>query len=96
MSGGGLEVIRTWGRVFFEPDEDRWHVMAQNRLVTGGMQQVDEEGNPVSCGDQVPHEELGAAPPIDLNRRVAGVSDSFATCFEPSAFSCRSDCVAGR
>jgi quercetin dioxygenase-like cupin family protein len=64
--GGEIEVIRPGDRVFFEPGEDHWHGAAPERFMTHlAMQQVDEEGNPVTWGEHVTDEEYGAAPPID-------------------------------
>jgi quercetin dioxygenase-like cupin family protein len=65
--GGPIEVIRPGDRVFFEPDENHWHGAAPDRFMTHlAMQQVDDQGNPVTWGEHVTDEEYGAAPPIDL------------------------------
>ena len=67
--GGRIEVIRAGDRVFFEPGEDHWHGAAPDRFMTHlAMQQVDEEGSPVTWGEHVTEEEYGAAPPIDCDR----------------------------
>ena len=64
--GGPVEVIRPGDRVFFEPGEDHWHGAAPNRFMTHiAMQQVDEQGSPVTWGEHVSDEDYGAAPPID-------------------------------
>ena len=64
--GGPIEVIRSGDRVFFEPGEDHWHGAAPNRFMTHlAMQEVDEQGSPVTWGEHVSNEEYGAAPPID-------------------------------
>jgi quercetin dioxygenase-like cupin family protein len=65
--GGPIEAIRPGDRVFFEPDENHWHGAAPDHFMTHlAMQQVDDQGNPVTWGEQVTEEEYGAAPPIDL------------------------------
>jgi quercetin dioxygenase-like cupin family protein len=64
--GGEIEVIRPGDRVFFEPGEDHWHGAAPERFMTHlAMQEVDDQGSPVSWGDHVTEEEYGAAPIID-------------------------------
>jgi quercetin dioxygenase-like cupin family protein len=64
--GGQIEVMRPGDRVFFEPGEDHWHGAAPNRFTTHlAMQEVDEQGRPVTWGEHVSDEEYGAAPPID-------------------------------
>jgi quercetin dioxygenase-like cupin family protein len=61
--GESIEVIRPGDRVFFEPGEDHWHGATPNRLMTHlAMQQVDEQGNPATWGEQVSDEDYGAAP----------------------------------
>ena len=63
VRGGPIEVIRPGDRVFFEPGEDHWHGAAPNRFMTHlAMQQVDDEGSPVTWGEHVTDEEYGAAP----------------------------------
>ena len=52
--------------MFFEPGEEHWHGAAPDRFMTHlAMQQVDDQGNPVSWDEHVTDEEYGAAPPID-------------------------------
>ena len=64
--GDPVEVIRPGDRVFFEPGEDHWHGAAPNRFMTHiAMQEVDDQGSPVTWGEHVTDEEYGAAPPID-------------------------------
>jgi quercetin dioxygenase-like cupin family protein len=64
--GGAIEVIRPGDRAFFEPDEDHWHGAAPNRFMTHlAMQEVDDQGSPVTWGDHVTDGEYSAAPPID-------------------------------
>ena len=64
--GGEIEVIRPGDRVFFEPGENHWHGAAPNRFMTHiAMQEVDDEGSPVTWGEHVTDEEYGAAPSID-------------------------------
>jgi quercetin dioxygenase-like cupin family protein len=61
--GGPIEVIRPGDRVFFEPGEDHWHGAAQNRFMTHiAMQQVDDQGSPVTWGEHVTNDEYNAAP----------------------------------
>ncbi len=56
--GGPIEVIRPGDRVFFEAGEIHWHGAAPNRFMTHiAMQQVDEEGSPVTWGEHVTDEE---------------------------------------
>jgi quercetin dioxygenase-like cupin family protein len=65
--GGPIEAIRPGDRVFFEPDENHWHGAAPDHFMTHlAMQQVDDQGNPVTWGEHGTEEEYGAAPPIDL------------------------------
>jgi quercetin dioxygenase-like cupin family protein len=64
--GGPIEIIRPGDRVFFEAGEDHWHGAAPNRFMTHlAMQQVDDQGNPVTWGEHVSDEEYSAAPPIE-------------------------------
>ena len=59
-------MIRPGDRVFFEPGEDHWHGAAPNRFMTHiAMQEVDDQGSPVTWGGHVTDEEYGAAPSID-------------------------------
>ena len=63
---GPVEVIRPGDRVFFEPGEDHWHGAAPNRFMTHiAMQEVDDDGRPVTWGDHVTDDEYAAAPPVD-------------------------------
>jgi quercetin dioxygenase-like cupin family protein len=51
---GPFEVIRPGDRVFFEPGEDHWHGAAPTRFMTHlAMQEVDDQGNPVTWGEHV-------------------------------------------
>ena len=64
--GGPVEVIRSGDRMFFQPGEGHWHGAAPNRFMTHiAMQEVDDQGSPVTWGEHVTDEEYGAAPPID-------------------------------
>ncbi len=64
--GGPIEVIRPGDRVFFEPGEDHWHGATPDRLMTHiAMQEVDDQGSPVTWGEHVSDEEYGAAPAGD-------------------------------
>ena len=61
--GGPIEVIRPGDRVYFEPGEDHWHGAAPNRFMTHlAMQEVDDQGSPVTWGEHVTDDEYGAAP----------------------------------
>ena len=61
--GGPIEVIRPGDRVYFEPSEDHWHGADPNRFMTHlAMQEVDDQGSPVTWGEHVTDEEYGAAP----------------------------------
>jgi quercetin dioxygenase-like cupin family protein len=61
--GGPIEVIRPGDRVYFEPDEDHWHGAAPDRFMTHlAMQEVDDQGSPVTWGEHVTDEEYSAAP----------------------------------
>src|SRR4028118_2419691 len=63
--GGPIEVIRPGARGFVEPGEDHWHGAASNRFMTHlAMQEVNDQGRPVTWGEHVSDEEYGAAPPI--------------------------------
>jgi quercetin dioxygenase-like cupin family protein len=63
--GGPVELIRAGDRVFFEPGEEHWHGAAPSRFMTHlAMQQVDDEGNVATWGDQVTDEEYGATPAL--------------------------------
>jgi quercetin dioxygenase-like cupin family protein len=61
--GGPIEVIRPGDCVFFEADEDHWHGAAPNRFMTHlAMQEVDDQGSPVTWREHVTDEEYSAAP----------------------------------
>jgi len=61
--GGPIEVIRPGDRVFFEPGEDHWHGATPDRFMTHlAMQDVDDEGSPVTWGEHVTDNEYSAAP----------------------------------
>jgi quercetin dioxygenase-like cupin family protein len=63
---GPIEVIRPGDRVFFEPGEDHWHGATPDRFMTHlAMQEVDDQGSPVTWGEHLNDKEYGAAPPID-------------------------------
>jgi quercetin dioxygenase-like cupin family protein len=60
--GGPIEEIRTGESVFFEPGEDHWHGAAPERFMTHiAMQEVDDEGSPVSWGEHVTEAEYGGS-----------------------------------
>ena len=61
--GESIDVLRPGDRAFFEPGEEHWHGAAPNSFMTHlAMLEVDDEGNPATCGDHVTDEEyaLGA------------------------------------
>ena len=61
--GGPVQTIRPGDRVYFEPGEDHWHGAAPNRFMTHiAMQEVGEDGSPVSWGEHVTDEQYNAAP----------------------------------
>jgi quercetin dioxygenase-like cupin family protein len=61
--GGPVETIRAGDRVFFEAGEDHWHGAAPDRFMTHlAMQDVDDQGSPVTWGEQVTDEEYRTAP----------------------------------
>jgi quercetin dioxygenase-like cupin family protein len=61
--GGPVEEIRPGDRVFFEPGENHWHGAAPDRFMTHiAIQQVDENGSPVTWGEHVSDEEYAASP----------------------------------
>jgi quercetin dioxygenase-like cupin family protein len=61
--GGEIEVIRPGDRIYFEPGEDHWHGAAPDRFMTHlAMQEVDENGSPVTWGEQVTDGEYSAKP----------------------------------
>jgi hypothetical protein len=48
--------------VYFERGEDHWHGAAPNRFMTHlAMQEVDDQGSPVTWGEHVTDEEYNAA-----------------------------------
>ena len=58
-------MIRPGDRVFFEPAEEHWHGAAPNRFMTHiAMQELDEQGSPVTWGEHLGDEECGSAPPL--------------------------------
>jgi quercetin dioxygenase-like cupin family protein len=60
--GGPIEIIRPGDRVFFEPAEDHWHGAAPDRFMTHvAMQQVDDQGSPVTWGHHVTNDEYNAS-----------------------------------
>jgi quercetin dioxygenase-like cupin family protein len=60
--GGPVEFIRAGDSVFFEPSEEHWHGAAPDRFMTHlAMQEVDDQGSPVTWGEHVTDEEYGAA-----------------------------------
>lgn len=64
--GGPIEIVRPGDRVFFEPGENHWHGAAATRfMVHVAMQQVDDEGSPVTWGAHVRDEQYAAQPPLD-------------------------------
>ncbi len=59
--GGLIETIEPGDRVYFEPGEDHWHGAAPNRFMTHlAMQEVDDQGSPVTWGEHVTDEEYNA------------------------------------
>ena len=62
--GGRIEVIRPGDSVYFEPGEEHWHGAAPDRFMTHiAMQEVDDQGSPVTWGRHVTDEEYNGAPP---------------------------------
>ena len=60
---GPVEVIRPGDRVYFEPGEDHWHGAAPGRFMTHiAMQEVDDQGSPVTWGEHVTDAEYRAEP----------------------------------
>lgn len=56
--GGPIETIRPGDRVFFQPGENHWHGAARTRFMTHiALQQVDDQGSPVTWGAHVTDEE---------------------------------------
>jgi quercetin dioxygenase-like cupin family protein len=61
--GGPIEVIRAGDSVFFDPDEDHWHGAAPDRFMTHlAIQEVDDQGSPVTWGEHVTDAEYMAEP----------------------------------
>jgi quercetin dioxygenase-like cupin family protein len=61
--GAPIEIIRPGDRVYFEPGEDHWHGAAPGRFMTRiAMQEVDDQGSPVTWGDHVTNAEYDAEP----------------------------------
>jgi roadblock/LC7 domain-containing protein len=57
-------VIRPGDCVFFEADDDHWHGAAPNRFMTHlAMQEIDDQGSPVTWGEHVTDEEYSAVSP---------------------------------
>ena len=64
--GGSVEAIRPGDRVYFEPGEEHWHGAAPDRFMTHfAMQEVDENGSPVTWLEHVTDEEYGVASQSD-------------------------------
>ncbi len=62
-SRGEIEVIRPGDRIYFEPGEHHWHGAAPDRFMTHvAMQEVDENGSPVTWGEQVTDGQYLAKP----------------------------------
>ncbi len=62
-AGGPVQEICPGDRVYFAPGESHWHGAAPNRLMTHiAMQEVDDQGSPVTWGEHVTDAEYGAAP----------------------------------
>jgi quercetin dioxygenase-like cupin family protein len=60
--GGPVEEIHPGDRVYFEPGENHWHGASPGRFMTHiAMQEVDDQGTPVSWGEHVSDEEYNAA-----------------------------------
>lgn len=61
--GGPVEEIRAGDRVYFEPGENHWHGASPGRFMTHiAMQEVDDEGSPVTWGEHVTDEQYSASP----------------------------------
>jgi quercetin dioxygenase-like cupin family protein len=61
--GDAIEVIRPGDRVVFEPGEEHWHGAAPDRFMTHlAMQEVDDQGSPVTWGEHVTDEEYRTTP----------------------------------
>ncbi len=60
--GGPIEAIGPGDTVSFEPEEEHWHGAAPDRFMTHiAMQEVDDQGSPVTWGEHVTDDEYGAA-----------------------------------
>jgi quercetin dioxygenase-like cupin family protein len=61
--GGPLEEIKPGDRVYFEPGEEHWHGAAPNRFMAHiAIQEVDENGSPVTWGQHVTDDEYNGEP----------------------------------
>jgi quercetin dioxygenase-like cupin family protein len=61
--GGPLEEIKPGDRVYFEPGEEHWHGAAPNRFMAHiAIQEVDENGSPVTWGQHVTDDEYNEEP----------------------------------
>jgi quercetin dioxygenase-like cupin family protein len=61
--GGPVEAILPGDRVYFDPGEEHWHGAAPTRFMTHiAMQDVDDDGSPVTWGVHVTDEEYSADP----------------------------------
>jgi len=59
--GGPIELVHAGERMFFEPGEEHWHGAVPDRLMTHlAMQEVDDDGSPVTWGEPVSDEEYAA------------------------------------
>jgi quercetin dioxygenase-like cupin family protein len=61
--GGAIETIRPGDRVFFEPGEDHWHGATADRFMAHiAIQEIDDQGSPVTWGEHVTDDEYAASP----------------------------------
>ena len=61
--GGPIEVVYPGDRVFFEPDEEHWHVATPTRFMTHlAMFEVDEEGHSATWSEHVTDQEYSQQP----------------------------------
>lgn len=59
--GEPIEEVRPGDRVYFEPGEKHWHGAAPDRfMVHIAIQEVGDDGSPVSWGEHVSDEEYNA------------------------------------